>query len=167
MLGFVPCVDDAFFFIFVEADLDGDVGVGVTVVEVAAFFFGEEFDEDFFIHPGFGEGVGVIFFVALEFGVFLLVLVGGRFGEEVLEVFNDQFRVVFHALDVEGNFGADGVFGVLILWGGVDVGVVFGAAMAAGDDDFFVGFVLEVVEEVDEDGVDEFFFVLEGEAMFF
>lgn len=77
----------------------------------------------------------------------------------------DLLGPLLHALDVEVDLGADLVFGELVLFGGVGVGVVGGTAVAAGDDDPLAGLFLDVVEEVEEDGVDVLLAVDDGEAV--
>ena len=143
-VGVVPVVEDAAFFLLVVADLDGDVGVGVAVVEVAAFVGLEELDEDFTVVPGGRRDIGVDFVVALKGGVegicvlALVVLV-----DEV-----DNFlRAVFKPLHIEGDLGADHMLGIEVRFGRVGVGVVLGAAVAAGDDNFLAGLRLYIIDQ--------------------
>lgn len=107
-VGFFPGIDDFFVGIAVVAYLDADIRVGVSVVEIAPFFFVEEFDENFFVVPGLCGDVGVVFFVAFKEVVFLILV--ARLMVEVLDDFDDGFGLFFHVLDVEGYFGADHMF---------------------------------------------------------
>ena len=75
----------------------------------------------------------------------------------VHEVGDDGFGIVFHALDVEGDLSSDLMFGGSVV--GFDVVVVFGTAMAGGDDDSAMCFFLKIIEEGDENGVDVFLVV--------
>lgn len=138
------------------AHLEAKVGIGVAVVEVAPFGAFEEFDKDFLIIPGGCGDVGIGFFPSLELGVFFFSGGGGVVAVVAHEKFYDLFGLPLKALDVKVDFGADGVFGGLVKRGGVGVGVVHGAAVTAGDDNFLAGLGLQVIEEVEQYGVDEF-----------
>jgi hypothetical protein len=77
----------------------------------------------------------------------------------------DLLRALFHPLDVKVDLGPNEVLRGLVFKRGIGIGVVGGTAVAAGDDDPFAGLFLEVVEEVDEDGVDGLFPFENGEAV--
>ncbi len=158
-MGFFPLIDNSFIGSFIEAHLDGEIRIWVGIVAVAPFMGLKELNKNFFVHPGGGGGPDVFFFVALEScqrGIIRIV---------VHEVLYDLKRVFFKALNVKVHFGPDLVFRDKVLFGGVGVGVVFRAAVPAGDDHFFAGFFLHKVQQVNEDWVDALFAVDDGEAV--
>ena len=106
--------------LLVIAHLDSDVRVGVTVVKVAPLFLFVEFDEDLFIVPGSGGGVGVPFFIPLELRELFL----GMVGVVGLNQFDDAFWAVFQPLDIKGDLCCKLVFGCFC--GGIGIGVVLG-----------------------------------------
>ena len=53
----------------------------------------------------------------------------------------------------------------LVLKGGIQVSVVLGTPVAAGDGDFFSGLILDMVEEGDKYGIDKLFFIFDGQAV--
>ena len=54
------------------------------------------------------------------------------------------------------------MFGVLVFFGGVNIGVVFRAAVATGDNDAFIGDGLDMIEQFRECRVDKFVAISEG-----
>lgn len=53
-----PVVGNLLLALAVIADLDGEIGVGVVVVNVAPLLFLEELDEDLFVVPRLDGHVG-------------------------------------------------------------------------------------------------------------
>ena len=145
-VGPVPVVGHGFFLLAIVADLEGDVGVWVGIVEVAPFGGGVEFDKNFFIIPGAGFAVGLLVVPAEGFKI------GLALGKVALDELGDFFGVAFESFDVKIDLGADHVEGGRPFWLGVPV--VIGAPVAAGDDNFFFRDFLNMVEEVDQNRVD-------------
>lgn len=157
-VGFIPGIVDPLIGIAIVAHLNADVGIGVAIVEIASFLLLKEFYENLFVMPWRGGDIGIAFFVALKKIVFL-AFIAGIFLIEVLDVFYDFLRLFFHALHIKGHFSADHMFGILIFRRRIGVGVVFGTAMSASDDEALTCLGLDVVEEFQQDGIDKFFTV--------
>lgn len=146
---FIEVKEDPFFFVSIEADLDGEIGIGVAIVCVAPFVLLAEFDENFFVEPGLGGDKGIGLVVAQEGGPFFEVFEGGVLLVVLEEEANDFKGLIFHALDIEVDFGSELVFGAAVFFGRVSIGVVGGAPVATGDDDAAAGLFLEIVEQVE------------------
>ena len=126
LVGDAPVVDHPFVEVAVVADLDAEVRIGVAVVKIAPLFLGEEFDENFFVVPWLSVDVGG-FFKALKGEIFFLGFVFGIVGVKGLEMFYNLLWAIFEALDVEGDFGANLMFGVGVV--GVHVGIMLSTPM--------------------------------------
>lgn len=135
--------------------LDAEVGIGVLVVKFSPLIREVEFDKDLLVHPGRGRDVELPLCVALEGGV----------GVVLFNKCDDELGLVFESFDVEVHLGADHVFGAPVVGGVVAVGVVRWAFVAACDDHPFASFLLDVVEQVDEGGVDKLLAIAKGEAV--
>jgi len=57
------------------------------------------------------------------------------------------------------------MLGGFVILGGVGIGVVGRAAVSTGDDDFFLGLFLYIVQEVEEGRIDVLFSFFEGQAV--
>lgn len=154
-MGFFPFIDNFFLAIPILSDLDGDVRIGVAVIFVPPFMGLEQLDENFFVHPRRGRAPHILFFIALKRSPFIVIH----------QDLHDLKRLFFESLDVEVDFGPNLMLGDKVFLGGVRVGIVLRAAVAAGNDHFFTGFFLYVVQKVDEDRVDAFFAVDDGKSV--
>lgn len=164
---FVPGVNDALVALPVIAHLDADIRIRVAVVEIAPLLFVEQLDEHLLVVPGRRGHVGVALFIAQKLLIVFLPLINRLALEVVLDELDGGLRLVFHALHIKGHFGADHVLGAAVFGRGVHVAVVLGTAVSRGDDDALVQPGLDVIEQIDQDGVNELLAVAQGQAVFF
>lgn len=135
---FIPGVDDFFVGFAIPTHLDTDVRVGVAVVEVATFVRLEQLDEHLFVEPGRSRNIrAFLIALELELGLFWIV---------ILYELDDEIWSFLQPLHIEGNFGSNHVFGVLILLTGIDIGVVFRTAIAGRNHHAFSRLCLNVVQ---------------------
>jgi hypothetical protein len=95
-------------------------------------------------------------FVFLVYGVFVKVL---------HENADNLLGPLLHPLHVKVHLSSNLVLGHLVLIGGVRVGIVDGATVAAGDDHPLARLLLDVVKELREDRIDALLAVDDGEAV--
>jgi hypothetical protein len=155
--GFFPIEEDPFVFAPVPSNLNGEVGVWVAIVGVPTLAFLVKFDKNFFVEPGLGGKASVRPIIPLEVGPLSLRFVGWMFLVVLHQKGDDFQRLIFHPLDIKIDFGADLMLGRFCLFGGVDVGVVGRTPMTAADDHPLARLFLEVIHELNENGVDVFF----------
>lgn len=72
---------------------------------------------------------------------------------------------ILHPLNVKIGFGADLVFGDAVFHRRVGIGVMGGTSVPAGDDNPFPGLFLHIVEEIDENRIDPFLAMDDGQPV--
>ena len=137
----------------------------MPVVDVAPFISLVKLDVNLLVHPGLGDDMGVVLLIALKSGPLLVVLEDGVLLVILDEEGDDLEGLVLEPLHVKVDFGAELVLGGAVLLGGVGVGVVDGTPVAAGDDGAAASLLLQIVEELDQNRIDAFFPMDDGEAV--
>lgn len=137
--------------------------MGMPIVTIAPFGFLKELDKDFFVHPGLrGE---LSFLKSLKLLTLFVIAIEGRLLKVLHEKADNFLGPFFHPLDVKVDFSANLMLGGTVFLGGVGIEIVGRTPVAAGDDDSLASLFLDVVEEVDEDGINSFLIVDDGKAV--
>jgi hypothetical protein len=145
--------------------LDAKVWIGVLVIPVPPLVALVDLDEYLLVHPGLDGYAGVRLVVALELEILLLVLVKGGLLIVLHQKTGDLLGAVLHPLNVKVYLCPYLMLRGPVLLGGVGIEIVSRTAVATGDDHPLTSPLLDEIEEVEEDRVDVFFALEDGEAM--
>lgn len=160
-----PVVNHAIFGCAVMTYLDRNVGIGMPVVAIAPFGSALVFDENFFIVPGLRRHMRVILFIVLELNIFFLAFVRRGFLVELHQELDDLHRTLFHVLHIEIYLRSHLMLGKLVIFRGIDVGIVHRTAMAARDDDPLACRFLNIVHEIDQNRINALLAMDNGKTM--